>query len=169
VVDRDVSLTTRIRSWRRAQRSKNEEFRRAVQAANVDRVRGLSDLSDVELIVRDPTIPGARHQMEMQRRLKVAIEASAAETVLGRKAADLATAMIIVLTAVLVALTVVLAVRHRAAAGLPRRPAEGAAAARAHREHQGAHRAPGPDGPAWASGVAVLRRVRDALASGRQP
>ena len=107
----DVSLTGRIRSWRRAQRSKNEEFRRAVQAANVDGVRGLSELSDVELIVRDPTIPGARHQMEMQRRLKVAIEALTAETVLGRKAANRAAVMIIILTAVLVALTVVLAVR----------------------------------------------------------
>lgn len=41
-----------------------------------------------------------------------------------------------------------------AAGGLPRRPTAG-----------GAHRAPGPDRP----GLAVLRRVRDALASGRQP
>ncbi|HEY6310700.1 MAG TPA: hypothetical protein VIY52_07820 [Streptosporangiaceae bacterium] len=51
------------------------------------------------------------------------------------------------------------------AGGLPQRPAAGAAQARAHLEYRGAHRAPGPDRP----GLAVLRRVRDALASGRQP
>jgi hypothetical protein len=78
---------------------------------NVDSIRGLSELSDVELIARDRTIPGARHQMEMQRRLKVAIEALTAETVLERKAANRAAVTIIILTAVLVALTVVLALR----------------------------------------------------------
>jgi hypothetical protein len=59
--------------------------------------------------------------------------------------------------------------RHRTAGGLPRRPTAGAAQAKAYLEYQGAHRAPGPDGPSWAAGPAVLRRVRDALASGRQP
>jgi hypothetical protein len=59
--------------------------------------------------------------------------------------------------------------RHRTAGGLPRRPAAGADQARAHLEYQGAHRAPGPDGPGWATGPAVLRRVRDALASGGRP
>ena len=78
---------------------------------NVDGVRGLSDLSDVELIATDPSIPSARNQMEMQRRLKVAIEALTAETVLGRKVAAWVAAIIAALTAVLVALTVVLAVR----------------------------------------------------------
>ena len=58
--------------------------------------------------------------------------------------------------------------RHQAG-GLPWRPAAGAAQARAHLEYLGAHRAPRPCGPLWATGPAVLRRVRDALASGRQP
>jgi hypothetical protein len=49
---------------------------------------------------------------------------------------------------------------------LPRRPAAGAALARAHLEYQGAHRAPGSEGPGWRNDLAVLRRVRDALASG---
>lgn len=49
--------------------------------------------------------------MEMQRRLKVAIEALTVETVLGRKAANRAAVLIVGLTAVLVALTVVLAIR----------------------------------------------------------
>ncbi len=78
---------------------------------NVDGVRDLSNLSDVELIATDPSIPGAKHQMEMQRRLKVAIEALTAETVLGRKVATWLAVIIAALTAVLVALTVVLAVR----------------------------------------------------------
>ena len=55
--------------------------------------------------------------------------------------------------------------RHRAAGALPRRPWAGAEQARAYLEYRGVHRAPGPDSP----GLAVLRRVRDALASGRQP
>jgi hypothetical protein len=57
--------------------------------------------------------------------------------------------------------------RHRAP--LPRRPAEGADRVRAELEHQGAHRVQGPDAPRWAASVAVLRRVRDALASGGRP
>jgi hypothetical protein len=57
--------------------------------------------------------------------------------------------------------------RHRAAGGLPRRPAAGADQARAQLEYLGTHR--GPGSPGWATGPAVLRRVRDALASGGQP
>jgi hypothetical protein len=56
--------------------------------------------------------------------------------------------------------------RHRGAAGLPARPAEGGALAREHLEYQGAHRAPQPVGARWAVDPAILRRVRDALASG---
>lgn len=100
-----------IRSWFQAQHSKNEQWRRDVQAMNVDGVRQLADVSDAELIATDPSIPSARNQMEMQRRLKVAIEALTAETVLGRKAANRASVLIVGLTAVLVALTVVLALR----------------------------------------------------------
>jgi hypothetical protein len=56
--------------------------------------------------------------------------------------------------------------RHRAPGGLPRRPVAGAAQARAELEYRAAHRAPGPDDLSWAPSLAVLRRVRDALASG---
>jgi hypothetical protein len=59
--------------------------------------------------------------------------------------------------------------RHRAAGGLPRRLAAGADRVRAELEHQAAHRAPEPDGPSWAASLTVLRRVRDALASGGRP
>ena len=104
-------MPSRIRSWLRAWHDKNEQFRQAVRAMNVDGVHGLSSLSDVELIATDPSIPGAKHQMEMQRRLKVAIEALTAETVVGRKVATWVAVIIAALTAVLVALTIVLAVR----------------------------------------------------------
>ncbi len=90
-------------------------IRRDVQAMHVDGVRQLADVSDEELIATDHSIPSARNQMEMQRRLKVAIEALTAETVLGRKAANRAAVMIVALTAVLVALTVVLADDREAA------------------------------------------------------
>ena len=59
--------------------------------------------------------------------------------------------------------------RHQAAGGLPQRPVAGTAQARAHLEYRGGHRASGRDGPGWVTDVGVLRRVRDALASGRQP
>jgi hypothetical protein len=104
-------MTSRIQSWLRARQVKNEQWRRDVQAMNVDGVRQLADISDEELIATDHSIPSARNQMEMQRRLKVAIEALTAETVLGRKVATWVAVVIAALTAVLVALTVVLAVR----------------------------------------------------------
>ena len=58
--------------------------------------------------------------------------------------------------------------RHRAPGGLPRRPAAGVGLVRAELEHRAAHRAREPEGPGWGVGLAVLRRVRDSLASGRQ-
>ena len=56
--------------------------------------------------------------------------------------------------------------RRQGMSGLPARPAAGAALARAHLEYLGAHRVPEAAGPRWAADPAVLRRVRDALASG---
>jgi hypothetical protein len=111
MADRNVPVTGRVQSWLRARHGKQEEWRRAIEAMHVDGVRQLADISDEELIATDHSIPSSRNQMEMQRRLKVAIEALTAETVLGRKAANRAAVMIVGLTAVLVALTVVLAVR----------------------------------------------------------
>lgn len=62
--------------------------------------------------------------------------------------------------------------RHRALEGLPlpRRPTAGADRVRAELGQQGARRDPGTgaDGPRWSASLAVLRRVRDALASGGQ-
>lgn len=50
--------------------------------------------------------------------------------------------------------------------GLPARPAAGAARAREHLEHQGAHRPPGVPEPGQQTDPDILRRVRDALAAG---
>ena len=100
-----------IRTFLRNQHRKNEQFKRDVAVMNLDGVRKLSDLSDEELIATDPSIPSARYQMEMQRRLKVAIEGLTTETAAARKSANWAAVAIIVLTAVLVALTVVFAIK----------------------------------------------------------
>jgi len=56
--------------------------------------------------------------------------------------------------------------RRQGTGGLPARQAAGAALARAYLEYQGAHRAQEADGPRWVVDPAILRRVRDALASG---
>jgi hypothetical protein len=81
-------------------------------------VNKLAGLSDEELIATNPAIPSESHQMEMSRCLRAAIRQLTAETIAARKSADLASARIVwltvglvLLTAVLVALTVVLAVR----------------------------------------------------------
>ncbi len=54
----------------------------------------------------------------------------------------------------------------RVPGGLPARPAAGAALAREHLERQGPYQAQGSGRPGWQNDPAVLRRVRDALASG---
>lgn len=59
--------------------------------------------------------------------------------------------------------------RRREAGGLPARPTAGAALARVYLEDQVARRAPELNGPCWVSDPPVLRRVRDALASGGHP
>jgi hypothetical protein len=75
-------------------------------------------LGDAELIATAPGIPSETHQMELTRGLEAAIQELTAETVAGRQSLYKASARIawlnaflVVLTAALVALTVVLAVR----------------------------------------------------------
>lgn len=85
---------------------------------NVDNVNRLAHLSDAELIATAPGIPNESHQMEMNRRLKAAITDLTAETIASRKSSERAarrivwlTVVVVLLTAALVALTVVLAVK----------------------------------------------------------
>jgi hypothetical protein len=101
---------------RRAQTE--QKWRAAVQAQRLDGINQLAQLSDAELIATTPAIPSENHQMELTRRLKVAIEKLTDVTVTAGKSADRASSRIlwlnvflVLLTAALVALTVVLAVR----------------------------------------------------------
>jgi hypothetical protein len=57
----------------------------------------------------------------------------------------------------------------RAEGRLPRRPAAGAEQARADLKYREARRAPVSSDCGWETDPATLRRVRDALAPGRQP
>lgn len=107
----DLQVIDAIRARLREHHRKTGQWRQGVAAMRLDGVRKLSDVPDDELIATDTSIPSAQHQMEMQRRLKVAIERLTGETVAARKSANRAALAVIVLTAVLVALTVVLAVR----------------------------------------------------------
>ena len=106
----DLQVIDAIRARLREHHRKTGQWRQGVAAMRLDGVRKLSDVPDDELIATDTSIPSAQHQMEM-RRLKVAIERLTGETVAARKSANRAALAVIVLTAVLVALTVVLAVR----------------------------------------------------------
>jgi hypothetical protein len=94
------------------------EWRSAVQAQRLDGINKLAQFSDAELIATAPGLADESHQMEMARRLKAAIGELTAETIAARMSAGRASGriqwlnvFIVVLTATLVALTVVLAVR----------------------------------------------------------
>jgi hypothetical protein len=89
-----------------------------VRAQHVESINQLARLSDAELIATAPSLANETHQMEMSRRLKSAIQELASETIAARKSSDRTAARLVllsivgvVLTAALVALTVVLAVR----------------------------------------------------------
>lgn len=99
-----------IRSWLRNNHRKNEQWRQSAAAMRLGSVKELAGLSDEELIAKDPSIPSRSHQMELERRLKVAITDLTAETRKARVWAAWGTGVIAVLTLALVALTVVLAV-----------------------------------------------------------
>ena len=107
-----------LRNRLRQRRTKEQQWRAQVRAMNVDNVNRLASVSDAELIAAAPGIPSQTHQMEMSRRLKAAIMDLTVETIASRKSSERAarrlvwlTVFVMLLTAVLVALTVVLAVR----------------------------------------------------------
>lgn len=114
----DESLLDPLRRHLKRRRLADRQFREQVRAQNIDNVNKLAGLSDAELIATNPAIPTESHQMEMSRRLKAALQELTSETAGARKSVDRASARIvwgtvalIVLTAALVALTVVLALR----------------------------------------------------------
>jgi hypothetical protein len=106
-----------LRRHVRRRRLAEQQFRQQVRAQNVSSVNELAKLGDAELIATSPGLGNETHQMELSRRLKAAIQDLTAETVAARESSDRASARIawlnvvlVVLTAALVALTVVLAV-----------------------------------------------------------
>lgn len=101
----------RVQTFLRNRSRKNDQWRREVQAQHLDSVNRLANISDAELIATAPGIPNVSHQMEMDRRLKVATAELTAETIAARESSERVGRRVILLTAVLVVLTIVLAVR----------------------------------------------------------
>ena len=111
-------IGNRLRAWRQSSKRKEQRFRQAAHAQHVESINQLARLGDAELIAQAPGIPSPSHEMEMNRRLKAAIGDLTGEIVTFRESSDRAsrrifwlTVGIAVLTAALVALTVVLALR----------------------------------------------------------
>jgi DNA-binding HxlR family transcriptional regulator len=97
---------------------RTEEKHRALEAQAAAHRRTLAQelaaLSDEELITKAAarsSLSHPYHEMEMQRRLKVATQEQTAESVRARRAANRIGVALVALTVVLVALTVVLAAR----------------------------------------------------------
>lgn len=99
-----------------ARRTEEKQQAAEVHAAAQRRTvaQKLAALSDEELITTAEartSLSQPLHEMEMQRRLKVAMQEQTAESARARRAANRIGAALILLTVALVALTVVLAVR----------------------------------------------------------
>jgi hypothetical protein len=107
-----------VREWWDAKVRANEQrSAREIMAARhrgVSAVRGLRELTDDELIAESParnSLSYPHHEMEMQRRLKDSIQALTTETAKARWWAFWGSLVIGALTLVLVALTIVLALK----------------------------------------------------------
>jgi hypothetical protein len=79
---------TRLRALVRKRAQNQREWNAAVKAQRLDGINKLAELSNAELIATAPGIPNESHQMEMTRRLKVAIEGLTEVTVTAGKSAD---------------------------------------------------------------------------------
>ena len=106
--------------FERQRLKRNQEVQARLQRRD-DEVSSLSLLSDKDLIVKSAartSMSHPDHEMEMQRRLKDAVELLTGEIITSRKSADklagrvvFLNVLLVIMTAVLVALTIVLAVR----------------------------------------------------------
>jgi hypothetical protein len=97
-----------LQAWaQRHQRAKAQE-RETWRARQVDHAHQISQLSDDELIGRAPGSPGPHHELEMNRRLKGAIEKLTTELITFRQSSDLAARKLWRLTNVLIGFTVAL-------------------------------------------------------------
>lgn len=86
---------------KRRQRAKQQELDES-RTHQLDHAERLSQLSDKELTGRAPGFPGPHHEMEMNRRLKVAIQRLTGELVKFRESSDAASRKLSRLTNVLI-------------------------------------------------------------------
>jgi hypothetical protein len=107
-----------IRDWwdakGRAAARKNARLAATARERGITAAQGLQNLSDEELISQSParsSLSYAHHEMEMQRRLKDAIVGLTTETTKARWWALWGAVAISALTLVLIALTIVLALK----------------------------------------------------------
>jgi hypothetical protein len=80
------SLLAQMRQFIQRRKAQEREFRAWVDAQNLNDVNELAGLSDAELIATTHAIPSQNHQMELMRRLKVAITELTRETIAARAA-----------------------------------------------------------------------------------
>jgi hypothetical protein len=109
-----MTLRGRLGARVRANQQKAAVARVAASERRLSRVLGLREMTDDELILRSParsSLSYAHEEMEMQRRLKDSVEALTRETAKARWWAFWGSVVIGVLTLVLVALTIVLALK----------------------------------------------------------
>lgn len=107
-----------IREWwdakGRAVAQRDAQLGAAARERGIALARGLQSLSDDELISQAQartSLSYPYHEMEMQRRLKDSIQELTAETRLSRRSSDRWSLIIAVLTAAIVAFTIVLALK----------------------------------------------------------
>jgi hypothetical protein len=109
---RSIKGIMRDGARRTAEKQQAAEVRAAEHRRTI--AQELAALSDEDLITKSAarsSLSHPYHEMEMQRRLKVAIQEQTAESVQARRAANRIGVALVALTVVLVALTIVLAVR----------------------------------------------------------
>ncbi len=79
-----------VRTYLRRRRTQREDERRAWHEQQIGTVRERQQVPDADLIARAPGFPGPAYEMEMQRRLKVAITELTRELVSFRTSSDVA-------------------------------------------------------------------------------
>ncbi len=99
-----------VRTYLRRRRTQREDERRAWHEQQIGTVRERQQVPDADLIARAPGFPGPAYEMEMQRRLKVAITELTRELVSFRTSSDVAASRLERLTRWLVRFTIALTV-----------------------------------------------------------
>jgi hypothetical protein len=85
----ELAVTGDTESYRERAKHQQAEARQDQQDQSVEHMRQLGQLSDAELMAAAPGFTAApNHQMEMQRRLRVAVEALTAETIKSRESSE---------------------------------------------------------------------------------